>query len=67
MQNVYTNKEYRGKGLCTKLLRNIIDYAKSKGLGCIDLSATDKAYSLYKRLVFKDKEYKYQDMRLSFM
>ena len=63
--NVYTEQAYRGKGLCTKLLRNLIEFAKSKGLGCIDLSATDKGYGIYKRLGFIDKKTNYTEMRLT--
>lgn len=63
--NVYTEREYRGKGLCTKLLKNLLEYAKAKGLGCVDLSATDKGYPIYKRLGFVDKISKYRDMRIN--
>ena len=63
--SVYTEPEYRGKGLCTKLMNNLIEYGKNRGLGRIDLSATKEGHPIYARLGFKDKEHRYTDMRLS--
>lgn len=62
--SVYTEPEYRGKGLCTKLMSNLIEYGKNRGLGRIDLSATQEGYSIYAKLGFKEKEHRYTDMRL---
>ena len=64
--NVYTLPEYRGKGLCTKLMQHLIEYGKQRGLGCIDLSATENGYPIYTKLGFKEKEQNYKDMRLIF-
>lgn len=64
--NVYTLPEYRGKGLCTKLMQHLIEYGKKCGLGCIDLSATENGYPIYAKLGFKEKEQNYKDMRLTF-
>ena len=64
--NVYTEPEYRGHGLCTKLMLNLIECGKNRGLGRIDLSATDEGYPIYSRLGFKEKESKYKDMRYRF-
>lgn len=64
--NVYTLPEYRGKGLCTKLMQHLIEYGKKRGLGCIDLSATENGYPIYTKLGFKEKEQNYKDMRLIF-
>ena len=33
--SVYTEPEYRGQGLCTKLMNNLVAYGKEKGLGKI--------------------------------
>ena len=63
--NVYTLPEYRGKGLCTKLMQHLIEYGKQRGLGCIDLSATENGYPIYTKLGFKEKEQNYKDMRIS--
>lgn len=64
--NVYTLPEYRRKGLCTTLMQQLIEYGKKRGLGCIDLSATENGYPIYTKLGFKEKEQNYKDMRLTF-
>ena len=65
--SVYTMPEYRGKGLCSTLMKNLVEYARERGLGRIDLSATDEGYPIYKKLGFKDKEHRYTDMRYKFI
>ena len=62
--SVYTENEYRGRGICTQLMKNMIEYAKEKGLCRIDLMATDEGYPVYKKVGFEDKTQKYSDMRL---
>ncbi len=64
--SVYTLPEYRGRGLCTQLITNLIQYGKEAGLGRIDLSATKKGYPIYKKLGFKEKENRYTEMRYLF-
>ena len=61
--SVYTEPDYRGKGLCSKLMNNLVEYGKNKGLGRIDLSATDDGYPIYAKIGFKEKEHRYRDMR----
>ncbi len=61
--SVFTEPEYRGKGLCTKLMENLIECGKKRGLGRIDLSATDDGYPIYAKLGFKDKDHRYRAMR----
>lgn len=61
--SVYTEPEYRGKGLCTQLIRNLVDYGKKRGLGRVDLSATKEGYPIYAKVGFVDKEQRYMDMR----
>ena len=61
--SVYTMPEYRGKGLCSTLMKNLVDCARDRGLGRIDLSATKEGYPIYKKLGFEDKEHRYTDMR----
>jgi ribosomal protein S18 acetylase RimI-like enzyme len=60
--NVYTEPEYRGKGLATRLMNNLIEYGKKAGLGRIDLLATGDGYPIYKKVGFEDKKQKYKDM-----
>lgn len=64
--SVYTEKEYRGKGLCTQLMTNLVEYGRSHGLGRIDLSATKDGYPVYKNVGFKDKEHRYTEMQYRF-
>lgn len=61
--SVYTEPEYRGQGLCTKLIQNLIEYGRERGLGRVDLSATQEGYPIYAKLGFQDKEHRYTDMR----
>ena len=34
--SVYTEPEYKGQGLCTKLMNNLVTYGKEKGLDRIE-------------------------------
>jgi len=62
--SVYTESEYRGKGICTQLMKNMIEFAKENKLCRIDLMATDEGYPVYKKVGFEDRAQKYIDMRL---
>ena len=64
--SVYTEPEYRGKGLCTQLVRNLVEYGKKRGLGRVDLSATKEGYPIYAKVGFVDKEQRYTDMRYQY-
>lgn len=64
--SVYTEPDYRGQGICTRLMNNLVEYGKNIGLGRIDLSATDEGYPIYAKVGFKDKEHRYRDMRYKF-
>ena len=64
--NVYTEPEYRGNGLCTKLMQNLIAYGKEHGLGRIDLKSTTEGYPIYEKLGFIEKEPRYRQMQYSF-
>lgn len=64
--SVYTEPEYRGQGLCTQLMKNLVEYGRETGLGRVDLSATSKGYPIYKNIGFADKEARYTDMRYKF-
>ncbi|MCR5140934.1 MAG: GNAT family N-acetyltransferase [Ruminococcus sp.] len=65
--SVYTEPEYRGRGICTQLMKNLIGYGREHHLCRIDLFATDEGYPIYKKLGFADKVQKYTDMRLNFI
>jgi len=62
--SVYTEEAYRGRGICSQLMKNLIEYGKNKGLCRINLMATDEGYPIYKKLGFEDKVQSYRDMRL---
>ncbi len=62
--SVYTEEGYRGRGICSQLMKNMINYAAEHEISRIDLMATDEGYPIYKKLGFKDKAQKYKDMRL---
>ncbi|MBP5775376.1 MAG: GNAT family N-acetyltransferase [Clostridiales bacterium] len=62
--SVYTEKEHRGKGLCTRLMQDLIAYGKEAGLGRIDLSATKEGFPIYKKLGFAESEARYIPMRM---
>ncbi len=65
--SVYTEEGYRGKGICTTLMNNMIDYARKHEISRIDLIATQEGYPIYKKLGFEDKVQKYTDMRLKLL
>ena len=62
--SVYTLPQYRGQGLCTTLMQQLVEDAKSRGLSCIDLRATKDGYPIYKKLGFAETAHSYTDMRL---
>ena len=62
--SVFTEKKYRGQGISTRLMNDVVSYAKEKRLCYIDLKATEEGYSLYKKIGFEEKNQKYKDMRL---
>ena len=62
--SVYTEEGYRGRGICTNLMKNMIDYATDHKINRIDLMATKDGYPVYKKLGFEDKVHEYKDMRL---
>ena len=63
--SVYTEEGYRGRGICSQLMKNMIEYAREHKISRIDLVATDDGYPIYKKLGFEDKVQKYKDMRLA--
>ena len=62
--SVFTEKEYRGQGISTRLMNDVVSYAKENRLCYIDLKATEEGYSLYKKIGFEERNQKYKDMRL---
>ncbi|MBR0147160.1 MAG: GNAT family N-acetyltransferase [Eubacterium sp.] len=64
--SVYTEPAYRGQGICTQLMKNLVEYGREHELSRIDLMATDEGYPVYKKVGFEDKVQKWKDMRLKF-
>jgi len=64
--SVFTEHEYRGQGLCSKLISNLVEYGRERGLGRVDLCATKEGYPIYKKAGFVDKEHRYTDMRYKY-
>lgn len=60
--SVYTEPEYRGRGFCTALMKDLVEYAKAHGLGRVDLKATADGYPIYEKVGFKAVENRYRDM-----
>lgn len=61
--SVFTKKDYRGRGICTTLMEDLVAYAVDNGLCRVDLMATDEGYPVYRKVGFTDKTQKYTDMR----
>lgn len=64
--SVYTEPSYRGKGLCSQLMKNLVDYGKKMELGRIDLKATTDGYPIYQKIGFVEKDNKYVAMSYKF-
>ena len=62
--SVFTKEEYRNQGISTRLLKNLIDFAKEKKLCRIQLKATGSGYPIYNKLGFKEFGLKYKNMQL---
>ena len=56
LMNVYTNKDYRRKGIAQKMLGQLIDEAKQKGVTEISLDATASGKPLYESCGFVKNE-----------
>lgn len=52
LMNVYTNTDYRRRGVARRLVQILIDEAKGKGVTEISLDATDLGRPLYETLGF---------------
>lgn len=58
--NVYTDPEYRRRGIGCKLMQTMIDWCKRQGLARVTLHASDDGRHLYESLGFEDSN----EMRL---
>ena len=58
LEDVYVDENFRRKGICTKLLNEVIEEAKKRG--CYKIVATSRyirkeVHKLYERLAFKEQ------------
>ena len=65
--SVYTEEAYRGQGICTQLMKNLVTYAKTNDLCRIELKATEDGAPIYQKIGFQDKVQKYVDMRMNLL
>lgn len=62
--SVFTEESYRGKGICSHLMTELVTFAKERGFSRIDLLATEDGYHVYKKLGFEENCHHYKEMRL---
>lgn len=55
LMNVYTDAGYRRLGIASKILDRLIEDAKSEGITCIDLSATEMGKHVYLKKGFIER------------
>ena len=56
LMNVYVKKEFRRKGLAKKMLKLLIEEAKSRKVTEISLDATEKGRPLYESMGFSSND-----------
>lgn len=54
--NMYTNENYRGQGIATQLLHELVDEAKQLGITKIWLGASKLGMPVYKKFGFKESD-----------
>lgn len=52
IMNMYTDPEYRRKGIAYRTLDLLVKESRSKGISCISLEATDMGRPLYEKYGF---------------
>jgi ribosomal protein S18 acetylase RimI-like enzyme len=63
--NVFTEKDYRRRGISEILMKMLMQDAHEEGLDYIDLTATEDGYPLYKKLGFAEEKPKTKPMKLT--
>lgn len=64
VRGVYTIPEYRGKGICTRLMMDLVERGRKRGLSAIQLDSTKDGYSIYKKVGFEDAEHEFAAMEI---
>ena len=62
--SVYTDPEYRRRGIATKVLQLLLQEAKEINVATVDLSATEDGKPLYEKLGFTLPKYTYMKLKL---
>lgn len=53
LSSMYTNKDYRRKGIARELLGRVVEEARAYGCGCVQITASDMGVLLYTDFGFK--------------
>lgn len=56
IMNVYTNENYRRRGIARKMVTTLLGEAKTRGVTYVSLDATENGRPLYLTLGFKENE-----------
>jgi GNAT superfamily N-acetyltransferase len=56
LHSVFTENEFRKKGLAKIVVRSILDYCKSKNINRVQLNASEAGRSVYEKLGFKNSD-----------
>jgi len=64
--SVYTNPMYRKQGLCSELIKQIIEYGRINRIDRINLSATPMGATIYEKQGFNSYHTPYIDMRYEY-
>ncbi len=51
--NMYTEPEYRGRGLATSIIEAMVEWCREQGFGWVTLHASDAGRHLYEKVGFK--------------
>ena len=53
LSSMYTDKAFRRKGIARELLSRVVDEARKRGCGCVQITASDMGVLLYTDFGFK--------------
>ena len=57
LSSMFTDKEYRRKGIASELLKRVVDEARNYGCGTVQITASDMGVFLYMDFSFIEKWY----------
>lgn len=64
VMGVYTEPYYRNRGIATKLMSDMVEYAKENKLDRIDLNASDDGLHVYRKVGFIENDSPYVSMNI---